>query len=93
MTGRGDKFFERNNDRLNEELYLLQCVRLQALALVPNHLSTQKTTNIQPPYYTRIRHYSLLFTLPTSKLPLYTRVVRRKEGLGRKREWQRAGKR
>ena len=39
--------------------------KMRMLILVPNHLSTHKTTNIQPPYHTRIRHYSLLFTSPT----------------------------
>lgn len=39
---------------------------MQLLTLVPNHLSTHKTTNPNPPYHTRIHHYSQLFTPPTT---------------------------
>ena len=56
------------NKKEDQVLNYLQLLTdsMQLLTLVPNHLSTQKSTNPHPPYHTRIRHYSLLFTPPTS---------------------------
>ena len=85
MTGRGEKFFERANERFNEELYLLQCVRLQALALVPNHLSNQKKQLKNKP------HNAPLFRTFHNPTPPNLKTTPQKGWKRKKVRWKRVG--